>query len=228
MPIEVFHNETEVKNAIFESEREITNKILFTSAPKNHGKNSIKQNSPLPYYDSTYYSKVTQINLLKNKVQMLKSNLDQLEEEDHHMEFSNKDPIPYNNTGVTTNQYYNFPNDKLNYRLNGDLDLKNNNGLFNNENIIKADKIGNKKTNKNNDLHLYVIINNDTYPHKLADIEAKLSQNSHNYTEKNFAYDDLIREQIESVDNLYAKRKNQLANSDKEMKNNLKDLRNDK
>jgi len=218
MPIEILHNETEVKNAIFETEQEIANKILFTSAPKNHGKNSIKENYPFPYYDSTYFSKVSQISQLKNKVQILKSHLEQLEEDQTEPLYNNDNT--YNNTTQNTNNNNKY---NMNYRVDNGLDIGNHNS-FSNENYkirIKNHKIN---KNKNNDLHLFVIIKNDTYPNKLADMESKLSQNSRNFTEKNFSYEDYIKEQIKSVDKDYAKRKDQLANFNNEMKNNLKDV----
>lgn len=224
MPIEVLRNETEVKNAIFETEREIANKILFTPAPKNHGKNSIKENYPFPYYDSTYFAKVSQISQLKNKVQFLKNQLE--EREENHAEYSNNH-MPFNNRTITnTNNFNTFNNNNnLNLRVNNNLNYENSgNSNMQNDNANKPKINGINNENKNNDLHLFIIINNDTYPHRLADIESKLGQNSHNYTEKNIGYEDLIKEQIESVDDVYAKRKNQLETFNNEMKSNLRDV----
>lgn len=233
MPIEVLRNETEVKNVIFETEREIANKILFTPAPKNHGRNSIKENYPFPYYDSTYYAKVLQISQLKNKVQFLKNQLDDLEDNKPEEHKINNDIPTYNNNTISNSNINNNLNlNNFNYRVSSDLNsLENHN--FNevkNKNEIESSnkpKINHDNTsnrNKNNDLHLFVIINNDTFPHKLADIESKLGQNSYNYTEKNFTYEDSLKEQIQSLDNVYAKRKDQLANFNNEMKSNLKDV----
>lgn len=251
MPIEVLRNEIEVKNAIFETEREIANKILFTPAPKNHGKNSIKDNYPFPYYDATYFAKVAQISQLKNKVQFLKSQLEEEQAQENQLEqqgkinsgmlFSINQSL--SNASLVNNVNRNFNSyNNSNYRVSNDL-----NDLFNSENLKNANYFNNSifknkiessyqpqqklnrinlsnKSNKNNDLHLFVIINNDTFPHKLADIENKISQNSYNFTEKNFGYEDLLKEQLRSVDSVYAKRKNQLANFNNEMKNNISDV----
>ncbi len=238
MSIEILRNETEVKNEIFETEREIANKILFSSAPKNHGKNSIKENDLAPYYDATYYAKVSQISQLKNKVLFLKSQLEEIEEnhaqEEH--EISSNINAGYNNTISNTAAAFNNKNanniqNNLNYRVN-DLNSDNINNIQ--SNIQGKIEINNAKNNrhdrsinnrnKNSDLHLFIIINNDTFPHKLADMESKLSQNSHNYTEKNIGYEDLIKEQLQSVDKVYAQRKDKLASFNNEMKTNLKDV----
>ncbi len=207
IPIEVLHNQTQVNQAIFETEKEIANKILFSSAPKNYGKNSIKENYPYPYYDSTYSSKVNQISILKNKVQFLKSQINEDKEELKKYAINN-----------------NTLSNKMNYRNNDqNKDAINMDSNKTNDNQ-ETNKINNNNYNNNNILHLFVLINNQTYPRSLSELENNLNLNSHNYTEKNITYDDLLKEQMDTVDNLYEKRKNQLIHLNNEMKKNITDI----
>jgi len=206
MPIEVLHNQTEIKQEIFETEQEIANKILFTSAPKIHGRNSIKENYPYPYYDSTYLSKVNQISNLKNKVEFLKTQINSEEELDQNN--------LKNNTLIN----------KMNLRLNNENTNIDDNEPYNYEkNIINSIDNHNRK-NKNNGLHLFIIINNDTYPHSLSEMEDKLNMNSRNFSESKITHDDLLKEQIASIDSLYEKRKSQLTDFNNEMKRSITDI----
>jgi len=209
MPIEILHNQTEVKQAIFETEQEIANKILFTPAPKNHGRKSVKENYPYPYYDSTYLSRISQIANLKNKALYLKSQLEQ----------ENPDSRTNARLEINNNNYKN----NFNHRINDDI--TNNSNEMDFENVHKSNtNYNNNYRGMNNDLHLTVFINNSTYPQTLNEYENKLNHNSQKFSEEKIGYDDLIKRQLSSFDKVYEKRKDQLEDFNNEMKSNIKDI----
>lgn len=55
---------------------------------------------------------------------------------------------------------------------------------------------------------MYIVINNSTYPNRLDDIENNLKSNSFSYEEKNITNDDILKEQVEILRNVYDKKKN--------------------
>lgn len=105
MPINIYKNKTQINKDIFDSERELANTILFSPGPKKYGANSIKNNYPFPYYDSTYYDKLIRINGLKRRVIDLRSKYEKLDKEEKQKNNMN------NSTNLNMNLRINNAND---------------------------------------------------------------------------------------------------------------------
>lgn len=226
--MEVYKNQTQIKKGIFESEQQLANTILFSQTPKNHGRNSIKENYPFPYYDSTYLNKQQTIDTLKNKILFLKSHLKEQGEEN-----INDSTISSKRNSNLVNRVIDNGVDSNSNMVNNNLDSKSNiisknnyNSNININNLQSRDKANKniQSEKKNNELHLFVIINNSTFPQHLSDMEHNLNKNSVNYTEGKFGYEEMVQEQIKTLENVYEIRKDHLVNFNNEMKKNINDV----
>jgi hypothetical protein len=201
MPINIYKNKTEINNDIFDYEKELANTILFSPGPKNFGANSIKNNYPYPYYDPTYYNRINNVNILKNKILNLKSEYEKLDKEENKKNKENDNDYKYN---INNNMKY-----RINDNHNDNKEFKSNFNFFT---FLEKEN--------NNELNLYIVINNSTYPNKLDEFEKKLKNNNYTYEEKNISDDDILKEQVDILKNAYKDNTKDTRNLNKKYNNN--------
>merc|ERR1711957_280908 len=72
-----------------------------------------------------------------------------------------------------------------------------------------------------NELNMYIVINNSTYPHKLNDVENKLSANSFSYETKMMSNEDILKDQVQILRNAYDDKGKNGNNANNVNNNNL-------
>ena len=98
---------------LIEYEKQLRNLILFIDQPKGYGKNSVKENYVIPYYDTTYLDRNIRISKLKDKIIKIREKLG-LDNQIDMFVIVNNNTIP------------NSPNEVYNHLNEGFLKVENN------------------------------------------------------------------------------------------------------